>query len=79
MNWRDYIEQRADVIGGKPVFKGTRLTVQLILERLGDGAPDDDLLRAYPTLRAEHIRAAQAYAAAVLASDEVLFSSESTA
>ena len=33
MNWRDYIEQRPDVMMGKPVFKGTRLTVEFILER----------------------------------------------
>jgi uncharacterized protein (DUF433 family) len=64
MNWRDYIEMRRDVMMGKPVFKGTRLTVELILERLGAGATEADLLQAYPRLRSEHIRAAQAYAAA---------------
>jgi uncharacterized protein (DUF433 family) len=50
---------------GKPVFRGTRMTVEFILERLGDGAPEADLLGAYPRLRPEHIRAAQAYAAHV--------------
>lgn len=73
MRWQDHIERCPDVMLGKPVFKGTRLTVELILERLGDGATDADLLAAYPRLRPEHIRAAQAYAAASLASDEILF------
>jgi uncharacterized protein (DUF433 family) len=63
MRWQDYIEQRPDVMLGKPVFEGTRLTVALILERLGQGARPDDLLEAYPQLRPEHIQAAQAYAA----------------
>ncbi len=76
MKWQDYIERRPDVMVGKPVFKGTRLTVELILERLGDGATEADLLDTYPTLRPDHIRAAQAFAAAMLASDEVLFVSE---
>ena len=63
MKWQDYVEQRSDAMLGKLVFKGTRLTVELILERLGQGAPEDDLLAAYPTLRREHIRAALAYTA----------------
>jgi uncharacterized protein (DUF433 family) len=64
MNWRDYIEQRPDVMLGKPVIKGTRLTVELILERLGDGWPVSDLLESYPGLTMAHIQAAQSYAAA---------------
>jgi uncharacterized protein (DUF433 family) len=73
MNWRDHIEHRPDVMMGKPVFKGTRLTVEHILQRLGDGASEADLLDAHPRLRAEHIRAAQAYAADALSSDETVF------
>jgi uncharacterized protein (DUF433 family) len=72
MNWRDYIEQRPQVMLGKPVFKGTRLTVQHVLERLGQGATETDLLSSHPTLRPEHIRAAQAYAAEALSSDETI-------
>lgn len=73
MNWRDFIEVRPDVMMGKPVFKDTRLTVELILERLGEGASERDLLAAYPRLRPDHIRAAQAYAAAALSADEIVF------
>ena len=73
MNWKDYIEIRPDVMMGKPVFKGTRLTVELILERLGGGATEQELLAAYPKLQTAHIRAAQAYGAASLSSDEIVF------
>jgi len=75
MDWREYIEQRPDVMLGKPVIKGTRLTVEQILEDLSDGATDADLLEAHPRLRPEHIRAALAFGAAALSSEDVLFPS----
>ncbi|NUQ63557.1 MAG: DUF433 domain-containing protein [Pirellulales bacterium] len=70
MNWRDYIEERTDVMLGKPVFKGTRLTVEHILWELGTGMSYDELLDNYPTLKPEHLQAAMLYAAAVLTMDE---------
>ena len=73
MNWRDYIERKPDILLGKPAVRGTRITVEHILERLGDGWSEAELLRSYPRLRPEHIRAAQSYAAASLATDEVAF------
>lgn len=76
MRWQDYIERNPKVMAGKPVIKGTRITVELILERLGDGWSEGELLAAYPQLKAEHIRAAQAYAAAALATDELVFLGE---
>ena len=73
MNWQEYIERDPEVALGKPVFKGTRLTVEFILERLGQGATIEELLESYDGLRPEHIRAAQAYAASVLRHDEVVY------
>ena len=73
MTWQDYIERDPEVMLGKPVFKGTRLTVEFILERLGQGALIEELLESYAGLRPEHIRAAQAYAASVLRHDEVVY------
>ena len=73
---RSRIEINPKVCHGKPVIKGTRITVELILERLGDGWTDAELLASYPHLKPEHIRAAQAYAAAALATDEVIFLGE---
>ena len=61
--WSDAIESRKDVMMGKPVFKGTRLTVEQILQELGEGMTEADLLDNYPTLRPEHLRAARMLAA----------------
>ncbi len=74
MDWQDLIEVRPGVALGKPVFKGTRLTVEFVLERLGDGATTEDLVQNYVGLTAEHVRAATAYAAAVLRRDELVWS-----
>ena len=74
MNWQDYIETKPGVALGKPVFKGTRMTVEYILERLGQGATVEDLVQNYVGLTPEHIRAASAYAAAVLKHDETVYS-----
>jgi uncharacterized protein (DUF433 family) len=79
MRWQDHIEQKPDVLCGKPVIRGTRISVELILERLGDGWKEEDILQSFPHLRPEHIRAAQAYAAAALAADETVFLSEPAA
>jgi len=73
MNWQDYIECTPDIMLGKPVFKGTRLTVEFILERLAQGASPDELLREYAGLRPEHVRAAMAYAASVIRHEELLY------
>jgi uncharacterized protein (DUF433 family) len=71
--WRKYIEERKGVMMGKPVFKGTRLTVQHVLEELGSGMSIGDLLHNYPTLKPQHIRAAMQYAAAVVAMDQSIY------
>ena len=51
------------VLGGKPVIAGTRISVQLILEKMRDGWTITDLLDDYPHLTREQIVAALAYAA----------------
>lgn len=73
IHWQDFVEERKDVMMGKPVFKGTRLTVEHVLRELGSGISDRELLENYPTLRPEHIRAAMSYAAAVLAMDQTIY------
>ena len=77
MNWREHIERKPGVMSGKPVIKGTRITVEHILERLGDGWSQDELTKSYPHITVEAIRAALQFAARSLASDESVFLSES--
>jgi hypothetical protein len=46
MNWQEYISLNPQVMTGKPVIKGTRITVELILERLGTGWTTEQLLKS---------------------------------
>ena len=72
MNWRDHIDRNPEIIGGKPKVRGTRIGVGLILDRLGDGWTAEQLIDAYPAITAEKIQACQAFAAEMLATDEVV-------
>jgi uncharacterized protein (DUF433 family) len=56
---------------GKPVIRGTRIPVETIVRMLAQGISEDDILREYPRLQPEDIRAALAYAARVLAHEDV--------
>ncbi len=66
------IEINPAVMMGKPVIKGTRITVELILRKLAEGETERELLEDYPHLTREDIRAAIAYGAASVAHEEVV-------
>jgi len=57
------IEINPAVMLGKPVIRGTRIPVEVILRKLGEGATEADLLEAYPRLVREDIQAALSYSA----------------
>lgn len=63
MNWKPRIEVNPNVLVGKPVIKGTRVSVELLLDRLADGWSIDDVLTSYPHLTREDVLAAIAFAA----------------
>jgi uncharacterized protein (DUF433 family) len=63
MTITDRIEINPKVMMGKPVIRGTRLTVELILRKLSEGANEEELLDAYPRLTREDIQAVIRYAA----------------
>lgn len=71
MDWREHIERRPGVMLGKPVFRGTRLTVEFVIERLGQGASVEELVQNYPGLTEERVFAALTYAAAALRHDDL--------
>lgn len=60
-----------EVMAGKPVIRGTRIPVELIVRMLAQGISEREILREYPRLQPEDIRAALAYAARVLAHEDV--------
>ena len=70
---QERIEINPEVMLGKPVIRGTRITVELILRKLSEGATEADLLEGYPRLTRQDIQAALAYAASSLAHETILF------
>lgn len=70
MNWHECIEVNPNVLAGKPVIKGTRIAVELILDRMSDGWTTDDLFQAYPQLKPEDLQAVFAFAAELLKEEE---------
>ena len=66
------IEINPKVMMGKPVIQGTRVTVELILRKLSEGAAESDLLDAYPRITREDIQAAMRYAADALSHEEIV-------
>lgn len=63
MEWKNRIEVNPDVLAGKPVIKGTRMSVELILDRLANRWSMEDILASYPHLTREDVLAAIAFAA----------------
>ena len=62
MNWQERISVKPDVCHGKVCVAGTRIMVTVILDNLAEGVSETEILRSYPTLHAEDIRAAIHYA-----------------
>ena len=62
MNWEDRITLDPAVLVGKPVIRGTRLSVEFVVGLLAAGWPEAEILRNYPGIAVEDIRACLAYA-----------------
>lgn len=63
MGWRDHIEIDPDVLVGKPVVKGTRLSVEYVLDLVAVGVPEAEMLANHPRLTREAILACVAHGA----------------
>jgi uncharacterized protein (DUF433 family) len=68
---RDFVGSNPSIMMGKPVVAGTRITVELVLEKLAAGETVEQILDAHPRLTREGIQAALAFAAQVLRADVV--------
>lgn len=71
MTWQERIVIDPDVLVGKPVVKGTRIAVELVIDLLGRGYTIAQVLKQYDHLTAEDVQACLAYAAEVLQSEKV--------
>ena len=65
MDWREHIVVDPAVLVGKPVIRGTRISVELLLDRFADGWSYDEVLAAYPHLTREQVQAAVTFASAL--------------
>jgi uncharacterized protein (DUF433 family) len=64
MNHEDKIVRDPQICGGEPIFRGTRVTLRTVLASLATGDSVEAILADFPALKAEHVRAAIAFAAA---------------
>lgn len=67
------IEANPKIMDGKPVIRGTRVPVELVLRKLGAGIPVEAILADHPRLTDADIRAAQAFAADYLADEDIVY------
>ena len=71
MDWRKFIESDPKIMMGKPVVKGTRITVELILEKIASGESFEQVIEAHPRLTVKAICASIAFAAENLRADVI--------
>jgi len=67
----EWIVSRPEVLGGKPCIRGTRISVEFLMELLASGATHDEILKGYPQLTRQSLQAAFEYAARVLKNEIV--------
>lgn len=72
MDWRDRITSNPEILVGKPVIKGTRISVELILGWLTNGWSFDKIIQAYPHISREDIFAALAFAAEMMHEEQYI-------
>jgi len=72
MHHEKYIWRNPEIMLGKPVIKGTRITVELLIRKFAEGYTVKEIIESYPHLGTEQIYAALAYAADIIANEEIL-------
>lgn len=71
MTWQEQIIVDSNILAGKPIIKGTRIAVEFIIELLAQGWSEEDILKNYPGLTRDNIKACLAYASAILHAERV--------
>jgi len=73
MNIHEWVESMPEVMQGKPVIRGTRIPVELIVRKMGEGASIEDLIDGYPNLTRESVQAALVYAADIIGNENIIY------
>lgn len=71
MQWQDRITLDPAILAGKPIIKGTRLSVEFIIDLLAQGWPESEVLRNYPGVTSDDIHACLMYASETLKAEKV--------
>ncbi len=71
MNWQEHVVSSPEIMMGKPVFRNTRIPVDLILDKLAHGETNNELLEAYPSITKEDIYAALSFASETIKNERV--------
>jgi uncharacterized protein (DUF433 family) len=69
-NWKSHITVDPDVLVGKPIIKGTRISVELLMDRLADGWTIEQILESYPRVSREDVLAAIAFVTEVFREED---------
>lgn len=72
MNWRERVEEKAEVLGGKPVIKGSRLSVEFLLGLMAAGWEQPEILENYPGLTRDDLLACLQYAKELLETEQLV-------
>ena len=79
MNWKERIVADPEILAGKPAIKGTRISVELLLERLANGWSVEMIIESYPRITREDIQAALAFAAQLVGEERYIAASKAAA
>ncbi|MCI4442608.1 MAG: DUF433 domain-containing protein [Lentimicrobium sp.] len=71
-NYQNVIVRNPTIMGGKPIIKGTRITVELILKKLSEGISVGELVKLYPHITQLQILATLEYASDIIGNEELL-------
>jgi len=72
MNYKEKIMSDPSIMLGKPIIKGTRITVEFILKKLSEGMTTEELISGYPNLTLEDIHAVLDYSYNVISKEEII-------
>jgi uncharacterized protein (DUF433 family) len=71
-NWKNHIEVTPEIMYGKPVIRGTRIPVELILEKMSNGQQNKDIIKDFPDLKEEDLFACLSYATSLLKNEVII-------
>ncbi len=79
MDWRDIIYSNPNIYGGKPIFRNSRISVEMVLDLMAAGWAVEQMADEYPGILPEHLPAAAAFAAELIHDEQALVTSRARA